>query len=93
MSKKKSPHDVIITTTRFSVHRRSDNPLYGESVTTVSIGDEAAGGYVVLESNQGHDNGLKLDFDELEQVCVAAKRLQDSLKRLEPAEGIEPTTR
>jgi hypothetical protein len=39
------------------------------------VDDEAAGPFIVLESNAGHEHGLRIDPDELECVVKAARKL------------------
>ena len=67
--------EILITPIKVSVHRKDDSPIFGESVIHVSVDDEAAGPFVVMESNDGHADGLRIDLDELEAAVVAARQL------------------
>ena len=67
--------EILITPIKVAVHRKDDNPIFGENVIHVSVDDEAAGAFIVLESNAGHEDGLRIDPDELEAVVVAARKL------------------
>jgi quinol monooxygenase YgiN len=53
-----------------------ENPIFGESITHVSIDDDAAGGYIVLEqfSDEGAQK-IKLDLPELEEILRLANKL------------------
>ena len=66
-----------ITPISVSVHLDTDNPIFGETATQVSLDDEAAGAIICLQ--QIHDNtekGLvKVDIEELELILKAAKEL------------------
>ena len=60
-----------------SVHREGDNPVFGETVTIVTLDDEAGGPFIRLE--QIHDSiepgKLILDLEELELCLKAARKL------------------
>lgn len=70
-----TPDKLLITPIKVAVHRKYDNPIFGENVIHVSVDDEAAGPFIVLESNAGHADGLRIDMDELEAVTAAARKL------------------
>lgn len=67
------------TVIAISVHGENDNPMFGESATHVKIEDEAAGPFIVL-SQAGHETAktgeVQLDFEELNRIVAAAKRLE-----------------
>lgn len=67
--------EVIITPIKVALHRKADNPIFGENVIHVSVEDEAAGPFIVIESNAGYADGLRIDSDELEAAVVAARQL------------------
>lgn len=62
-----------------SVHRDTENPIFGEGATHVSIEDEAGGGFITLkQSNDSAEMGLlRLDLDELDAIQAAARMLID----------------
>ena len=70
-----TPDKLLITPLKVSVHRRGDNPVYGERVIKVTVDDEGGGPFIVLESNEGMEDGLRIDMDELEAVTAAARKL------------------
>jgi outer membrane autotransporter protein len=64
------------TVTAVAIHNRGDSPVFGESVTTVRLEDEAAGPFLLVEQSQ--DAGLmqlRLDLDELCEITDAARWL------------------
>lgn len=65
------------TITAISIHHEGDSPIFGKSVTTVRLEDEAGGAFIVLDQNH-EDGGAKVfieDMDELLQVVEAAREL------------------
>lgn len=61
---------------KYSVFGKNDNPIFSEFATHISIDDEAAVGYIVLE--QFHNDGtqtIKLDLPELEEILRLANKL------------------
>ena len=67
--------EILITPITVAVHRKDDNPVFGESVIHVSVADEAAGAFIVLQSNERYADGLRINPEELETVVVAARQL------------------
>lgn len=61
----------------FSVYRQGDNPVFGETVTKVSLDDEAAGFFFVLEQEASK---VRFDFDEFEEVIKAVKTIEQIAK-------------
>jgi len=61
---------------KYSVFQEDDNPLFGESVTHISIDDEGGGGYVVLEQfPDDTDQKIRLDLPEFEELLRIGKEL------------------
>lgn len=61
---------------KYSVFPEKENPIFGEFSTHISIEDEAAGGYIVIE--QFPDEGkqtIKLELPELEELLRLANKL------------------
>ena len=61
---------------KYSVFPKNENPIFSEFATHISIDDEAAGGFIVLE--QFPDEGvqtIKLDLPELEEILRLANKL------------------
>ena len=63
-----------------SVYRQGDNPVFGETATKVSLDDEAAGLFFLMEQEAGT---LRFDFDEFEEVVKAVNTLQQVAKGFE----------
>ena len=70
----------ITSTISTVVHLDDRNPIYGEGVTTITIDDEAAGGYIVLTQD---DQTIKLDPDELQLITKTAMRMLAAYKKHE----------
>jgi hypothetical protein len=69
------------TTLKVAVHREDINPVFGEGVTYVSVDDEAAGPFLVIEQ---HDDDVRpgtvrLDYEEFMAVAEAAKTLMHQM--------------
>ena len=71
------------TTTAISVHASGDNPVFGETVVTVSLDDEAAGPFISLHQPSG-GGMIKLDYEQLLLVVDAAKMLMEGVERENP---------
>jgi hypothetical protein len=71
------------TILQVAVHREEVSPIFGEGNTYVSIDDEAAGPYIVIEQH-GYDGGgehgkLRFDYEEFVAVAEAAKMLMHQM--------------
>ncbi len=63
-------------TTAMQIYRENDDPIYGETCTTIRIEDDAAGWYFVLEANKPHeDGGIALELDELRALLACAEQM------------------
>ena len=60
------------TVTEVAIHRDGDNPVFGESAISVRLDDEAGGPFLAV-SQDGIT--LRFDYDELVEICDAAKWL------------------
>lgn len=67
----------LCTTLCVSIHLDTDNPVFGESATHISIDDEAGGPFIVLaqDNEANEEKELRFDAEELEHVCQVAKDL------------------
>lgn len=67
------------TITAVSVHPIGENPIFGETTTTVRLDDEAAGAYIVLSQEGGNTNipprSVLIEPDELDLIFETAKML------------------
>jgi len=73
---------LVTTTIKVSVHRAGKNPIFGEGAIHVSVEDEAAGAFIIIESTDGQDKGLRIDLDELEAVIAAARRMVEKYEEV-----------
>jgi len=77
--------DVVITPIVVSVHRKNDNPIFGESTIHVRIEDGGNGPYLILsQCLDGMAEGeVKLNIDELQHILVAASQLMNNYPKEE----------
>lgn len=61
----------------YSIYRGNDNPVFGESVTLVSVDDEAGGAFIILRqlADDIQPGQVRLDIDELELIYKTAKKM------------------
>ena len=76
--------NYVTTILKVAVHRDTENPVFGEGNTYVSIDDEAGGPFIVIEQDMSdfhnqHENKIRLDFQELEEITKAAKMLMHQM--------------
>jgi len=62
------------------VHMDDRNPIFGDDITTITIDDEACGGFIVLTQNE---QTIKLDRDELQLVTKTAMKMLAQYKKHE----------
>ena len=69
------------TIMQVSIHREEVSPIFGEGNTYVSIDDEAAGPYIVIEQHdENSESGkLRFDYEEFMAVAEAAKMLMHQM--------------
>jgi hypothetical protein len=61
----------------YSLHADWDNPIFGNSVTTIEICDEAGGTFIELRQNHDTSTGkLRFDWDEFEYLTTQLKQLR-----------------
>ena len=61
---------------RVNLYKEGDNPVFGDSVTTVTINDDAGGPYLILAQSRDHSSGeLHLDFEEVEPLFELLKKM------------------
>ena len=75
------PDKLLITPLMVSVHRKGDNPVCGEGAIKVTVDDEGGGPFIVLDSNSGMEDGLRIDMDVIEAVTVAARKLISGVEK------------
>ena len=73
------------TILKVAVHRESENPVFGEGNTYVSVDDEAGGPFLTIEQDtDGYNNSIgtaaiRIDYEEFLAVAEAAKMLMHQL--------------
>jgi hypothetical protein len=56
------------------------NPIFGDDITTITIDDDACGGYIVLTQNE---QTIRVDLDELQLIAKTAMKLLAQYKKHE----------
>lgn len=72
-----------ITPIIYSVHRKGDNPVFGESSIHVSLEDDGAGEFIVIrQSTDDAEKGvIRLDFEEIPLISEAVELLKKGLEQ------------
>lgn len=67
----------VSTIIKIAIHRENENPVFGEGNTFVSVEDEAAGPFLIIEQNDSYntEKNLRMDYAEFLAVADAAKTL------------------
>lgn len=81
----------ITTPISCSVHRKAENPVFGEGVVTVSIYDEAGGAFVKLRANDYDqaDGEMSMDYEQLAVIAQVAKEMIAQHDKLAKERGDE----
>jgi hypothetical protein len=70
----------VTTIIKVAIHREEENPVFGEGNTFVSIDDEAAGPFIIIEQDDYESNkNIRIDYEELLAINEAAKMLMHQL--------------
>ncbi len=67
--------------TKINLYREGDSPLFGDSVTSLELDDEAGGIFlkVIQEPNEFGPGGvLRFDFDEIDELFNAINYLKQA---------------
>ena len=70
----------ITSTISTVVHLDDRNPIFGEGIVTITIDDEAAGGFIVLTQEE---QTIKVDLEELQIITKTAMKLLAAYKKHE----------
>lgn len=76
----------ITTPISVSVHRETENPIYGEGVVTVTVMDESGGPFISLlanDPNQSEPNRICMDVEQLSVITTVARELYHQHEMLE----------
>jgi hypothetical protein len=65
-----------LTFTQISVHPETENPIFGERATQVSLSDEGAGSFITIAQENGK---VRLDFEEFEYILKAVETLKKGI--------------
>jgi hypothetical protein len=70
----------VTTIIKVAIHRETENPVFGEGNTFVSIDDEGAGPFIIIEQDDYESNkNIRIDYEELLAINEAAKMLMHQL--------------
>ena len=66
---------------KYSIYADDDNPIFGNSVLSVSIEDEAAGPYIEIEQVSDENHGkIIFDLDQIDALVDLLKKLKSKWK-------------
>lgn len=60
-----------------SIHLESDNPIFGNSVVTVKVEDDAGGAYLVFHQCSDENEGqVTIDFEQFDEIVKVVEILK-----------------
>ena len=59
----------------YAIHDDGDSRVFGESVTVVSVDDEAAGEFIMIKQCKENTGSVRLSYEELMMVVEIANLL------------------
>lgn len=73
--------NFVATIIKVAIHRDTENPVFGEGNTFISIDDEAAGPFILIEQEDGYNNDkiIRVCFEELEAIAEASRMLMNQV--------------
>lgn len=63
------------TPVKYNLSLQKDHPIFGESVVSVEIEDEAGGAFIVLSQDS---NVLRFNFDEFYYLAEMVKQMEET---------------
>lgn len=69
---------------KYHLFNENDNMIYGDSVTEVSIDDEAAGPFIVIQQN---DQQIRLDPDEIPVLFEVINKMLKECDKIEKSDN------
>ena len=60
---------------KYNLSRQKDNPIFGDSVTSVEIVDEAGGAFISISQD---DDELRFNFDEFYYLAEMIKQMEET---------------
>jgi len=68
--------------TKVNMFREGDNPIFGHSVTNISIDDEGAGMFISLKQfPDTGDQELRFDLDEIDDLIKNIQYMKELIKQ------------
>jgi hypothetical protein len=68
-----------LTVSEIKVHKENENPIFGESVTSIKLDDEGGGMFVkIIQDNGTQMNEIRFDFNEIEYILKAIEILKEN---------------
>ncbi len=68
----------MITATKYVIHKKSENVVYGGDNLEVILEDDAAGYFFSITDHDG--NNVKIDFNEVPELIEVINKLQKSIE-------------
>lgn len=71
--------NFVATIIKVAIHRDTENPVLGEGNTFISIDDDSAGSFILIEQEDSYNNdkSIRVDFEELGAIVKASKMLMN----------------
>lgn len=67
-----------LTVTEIAIHKESESPIFGDTVTHVKLDDEGGGTFIkIVQHNDTQMNEIRLDFNEIEYILKAIEMLKE----------------
>ena len=71
------------TPVKYNLSTQKDNPIFGDSVTSVEIVDEAGGAFILISQD---DDELRFNFDEFHYLAEMIKQMEETYNLHYPEE-------
>ena len=71
------------TPVKYNLSTQKDNPIFGDSVTSVEIVDEAGGAFIRISQD---DDELRFNFDEFHYLAEMIKQMEETYNLHYPEE-------
>jgi hypothetical protein len=73
------------TITKISIHSQGDNPVFGASVVSVEMDDEAGGAFFIVSQetseSETQKGTVRLDFEEIEAIREVSKKMLNEYEK------------
>ena len=71
------------TPVKYNLSTQKDNPIFGDSVTSVEIVDEAGGAFIRISQD---DDELRFNYDEFHYLAEMIKQMEETYNLHYPEE-------